>query len=189
MSDNGVQLHVKNQKFGNVEKQSTIFNGNNFEAIIGLGYKSLAFKGVTPFFDEVINQKLLKSNIFAFYFTHQTTGKKPEMTLGYYDNTKYKGDINWMPVEFKYMYGVKLDDIIVGGKRLNVCEGEKYCLVTFDTGSSVSIMPDFVHKKLADNNLPAKGKAFDCEGPQQFGDMIFLIGGKEYIVPAEEWVY
>lgn len=32
------QIHIKGQKFGNVEKQSTIFTGSNFEAIVGLAY-------------------------------------------------------------------------------------------------------------------------------------------------------
>lgn len=49
------QIHIKNQKFGNVEKQSTIFTGHNFEAIIGMAYPQLAEKGVTPVFDEMIN--------------------------------------------------------------------------------------------------------------------------------------
>jgi cathepsin D len=63
------QIHIKGQKFGNVEKQKTIFTGSNFEAIIGMAYPALAEKGVTPVFDEMINQKLLKTNVFAFYFT------------------------------------------------------------------------------------------------------------------------
>jgi len=45
------------------------------------------------------------------------------MTLGYYDKSKFKGDIHWNPVEFKYMYGIKLDDVKVNGKKLNICEG------------------------------------------------------------------
>jgi len=63
------QIHIAAQKFGNVEKQKTIFTGSNFEAIIGMAYPALAEKGVTPVFDEMINQKLLKTNVFAFYFT------------------------------------------------------------------------------------------------------------------------
>ena len=63
------QIHIKDQKFGNVEKQSTIFTGSNFEAIVGMAYPALAERGVTPVFDEMINQKLLKSNVFAFYLT------------------------------------------------------------------------------------------------------------------------
>ena len=63
------QIHIKNQKFGNVEKQHTIFTGSNFEAIVGLAYPALAERGVTPIFDEMINQKLLQSNLFAFYLS------------------------------------------------------------------------------------------------------------------------
>lgn len=47
----------------------TIFTGKNFEAIVGMAYPALAEKGVTPVFDEMINQKLLNQNMFAFYFT------------------------------------------------------------------------------------------------------------------------
>ncbi len=65
------QIHISGQKFGNVEKQSTIFTGHNFEAIVGLAYPALAEKGVTPVFDEMINQGLLKNNIFAFYLTNK----------------------------------------------------------------------------------------------------------------------
>jgi hypothetical protein len=32
------QIQIKNQKFGNVKYQQTIFKGDNFEAIIGMAY-------------------------------------------------------------------------------------------------------------------------------------------------------
>jgi hypothetical protein len=37
-----------------VEKQKTIFNGKNFEAIVGMAYPALAEKGVKPVFDEMM---------------------------------------------------------------------------------------------------------------------------------------
>jgi len=95
------QIHIKNQKFGNVEKQSTIFTGKNFEAIVGMAYPALAEKGVTPVFDEMIEQKLLKKNVFAFYFTSkqaENLGLKSDLTLGYYDSAKFKGDVHWNEV-------------------------------------------------------------------------------------------
>jgi len=36
-----------------------------------LAYPSLAERGVKSIFEEIMNQKLLKSNIFAFYLTHK----------------------------------------------------------------------------------------------------------------------
>ena len=61
-------IKIKAQKFGNVEKQNGIFNGG-FEAIIGMAYPALAEEGVTPVFDNMMNQNLLKNNLFAFYLT------------------------------------------------------------------------------------------------------------------------
>lgn len=95
------QIHIKEQKFGNVEKQKTIFTGTNFEAIIGMAYPALAKAGVKPVFDQMMDQKLLKSNIFAFYFTTkqaEEAGILSDMTFGYYDKEKFKGEITWHPV-------------------------------------------------------------------------------------------
>ena len=47
-------------------------------------------------------------------------GLKSELTLGFYDKKKFSGQMDWHPVQFKYMYGIKLDDIKVNGKPLNL---------------------------------------------------------------------
>lgn len=52
------QLLIKGQKFGNVEKEDSIFR-ENFDAIVGLAYPNFAEKGIAPVFDNMINQKLL----------------------------------------------------------------------------------------------------------------------------------
>jgi hypothetical protein len=61
-----------------------------------MAYPALAEKNVTPLFDEIINQKILKSNIFAFYLTKKSDEKygiKSDLTFGYYDASKFKGEI------------------------------------------------------------------------------------------------
>ena len=146
------QIHIKNQKFGNVEKQKTIFTGSNFEAIIGMAYPALAEKGVTPVFDEMINQKLLKTNVFAFYFTSkqaEAAGMNSDLTFGYYDKSKFKGDVDWHPVLYKYMFGVKLDDVKVNGKALNMCHDKSEgCMITFDSGTSLMSFPTWAAQKM-----------------------------------------
>ena len=150
------QIHIKNQKFGNVEKQSTIFTGKNFEAIIGMAYPALAEKGVTPVFDEMIGQKLLTNNMFSFYLTSkqaETLGMKSDLTLGYYDVAKFTGNIHWNDVKFKYMFGVQLDDVKVNGASTGLCQG-KECLITFDSGTSLMSMPTFASDKLKALGIP-----------------------------------
>jgi len=47
------QILIKNQKFGNVEKEDSIFR-ENFDAIVGLAYPNFAERGITPVFDNMI---------------------------------------------------------------------------------------------------------------------------------------
>jgi len=117
-----------------------------------MAYPALAEKGVVPVFDEMINQKLLKTNVFAFYFTSkqaEQAGMTSDLTFGYYDKSKFKGDVDWHPVQYKYMFGVKLDDVKVGGKELNMCEGKSEgCMITFDSGTSLMSFPTWATQKM-----------------------------------------
>lgn len=148
--EGGGQILIKNQQFGNVESQSKLFDGGTYEAIIGLAYPQLAQPGIKPVFDQMMDQKLLKANLFAFYLTSSQDDKngfKSDLTFGYYDKEKFIGDLHWIPVEFKYMYGVKLDDIIVNKKSTGVCS-ESECLITFDSGTALMAMPSWATDNL-----------------------------------------
>ena len=156
-----------------------------------MAYPALAEKGVKPVFDEMIEQKLLKHNMFAFYFTSkqaENMGMLSDLTFGYYDKAKFKGSIHWNPVEFKYMFGVKLDDVKIGGKSTGVCKG-KTCLITFDSGTSLMSMPTFATKKLLEQGIPTSQQTVPCKNQAEFGDMTLVIGGKDYHLTNEEWMF
>ena len=45
------------------------------------------------------------------------------------------------------MFGVKLDDVKINGKRLNICQNRaEGCLITFDSGASLMAMPSFAFR-------------------------------------------
>jgi cathepsin D len=185
------QIHIKNQKFGNVEKQSTIFTGKNFEAIIGMAYPALAEKGVTPVFDEMIKQNLLQNNVFAFYLTsksNESQGLKSDLTLGYYDRAKFIGNVHWNDIKFKYMFGVELNDVLVNGKSTGLCEGRE-CLITFDSGTSLMSMPTFATEALNKQGVPTANKAVSCKNEKSFGELTLVIGGKKYALDNDEWMF
>lgn len=158
---------IKEQKFGNVEQEKDIFNGD-FEAIIGLAYPALAEPGVAPVFDNMMSQHLLKNNMFSFYLGSSAAGTESDLTFGYYDKTKFQGDLVWHPVLLKYMFGIKLDDIKVNGKSLGFCglEGSgaqrTNCLITVDSGSSMMAMPSFAYDQLPGLKVPAMTNSLDC---------------------------
>jgi len=135
-----------------------------------MAYPALAEKGVTPVFDEMIGQNLLKNNIFAFYLTSKQAedrGMKSDLTFGYYDKEKFKGDMHWNAVDYKYMYGVKLDDIRFNGKSTGVCTkkngSDDPCLITFDSGTSLMSVPKFAAKNFMENGIPTSNFVRKCK--------------------------
>ena len=126
---------------------------------------------------------MLQSNIFAFYL-----GASPQVNLGFYDKSKFKGELDWYPVEDKYGYGIKFDDIKVKGQKLNICDGQSNCLLTIDSGSSQMAFPKWGVDKMVSKGLPAGGHGVACSSPSEMGDLTFVIGGKDYLVPNSDWV-
>lgn len=191
----GGLIHIKDQKFGNTKEASTIFTGHNFEAIVGLAYPELAEPGVTPLFDNMMKQKLLVSNMFAFFMLEteeeQAHNWKPELTLGFYDKTKFVGDVQWHDIKLKYMFGIKLDDIKVNGKALNVCKklkDPKQCLITIDSGSSANGIPSAAIPAFKEANLPVSKNFVECENREDIGSLTYVINGKDYTLNADEWL-
>jgi len=186
-------IKIKNQKFGNVEEQAGIFNGG-FEAIIGMAYPELAEQGVTPVFDNMMSQQLLKNNMFAFYLTTkqaENMGIQSDLTFGYYDKTKFQGELVWHPVIFKYMFGLKLDDIKINGKSLGFCgpNGQRSeCIVTVDSGTTMMSLPGWAFSQIQ-GKVPTHDTPVTCNQQQQFGELTWVINGHEYVFKPDEWVY
>mmetsp|Transcript_35633 Transcript_35633/g.54504 ORF Transcript_35633/g.54504 Transcript_35633/m.54504 type:complete len:89 (-) Transcript_35633:501-767(-) len=85
------------------------------------------------------------------------------MTFGYYDKAKFKGEMKWYNIDFKYMFGVKLDDVLINGKSTGVCNMGKKCLITFDSGTSLMSMPSFATEKLKKDKIPLTNNIVPCK--------------------------
>lgn len=139
-----------------------------------------------------MEKSLLKNNIFAFYITskeNEAKGYHSDMTFGYYDKSKIQGEITWYPITFKYMYGIKLDDIKIAGKSTGVCNGNSECLLTIDSGTSYMSIPSYASKMLTKQGIPLYDKNTKCTSMKQYGDITFTIGGKDYPIPMEDWLF
>jgi hypothetical protein len=113
------------------------------------------------------------------------------MTLGYIDTKKFAGELNWYPVEFKYMYAIKLDDIKVNGKSIGLgCneKDDKKCLITIDSGTSHLAMPSWAYQ-LAKGKIPLRDEGVPCKSTEEFGQLTYVIGGKDYPIPNNEWTF
>ena len=133
----------------------------------------------------------MKDNIFAFYLTPSRSHIESDLTFGYYDKTKFKGEITWHPIVFKYMYGIQLDDIKMNGKSLGLCgpQGkQKDCVITVDSGTTFASVPGWAYNEIM-GKVPTLDNGVDCKSEEDFGKLTWVINGKEYSMEANEWVY
>jgi saccharopepsin len=133
---------------------------------------------------------LLAQNLFAFYLTYEkdeSKGLKSDLTFGYYDKEKFTGEMHWIPIEYKYMFGVNFEDIKINGKSTNVCQNQE-CLVTFDSGTSLMSVPIYAAASLEKQGYPTQDKKVPCKNKEQFGELTYVIHGKDYTIPNNEWV-
>ena len=116
-------------------------------------------------------------------------GLDSELTFGYYDKSKYTGDMVWHPILHKLMFGVQLDDIKVNGKSMHICgnDNQGKCLITVDSGTSEMTMPSWALKKVI-GKMPLKNNPMRCKNQTDFGDLTFVINGFEYTLPNDDWV-
>lgn len=118
------------------------------------------------------------------------SGLDSELTFGYYDKSKYTGDMVWHPILHKLMFGIMLDDIKVNGVPMNLCNNPPnglICLITVDSGTSEMTMPSWAIKKVL-GKMPLKTNPMKCNGTKQFGELTFVINGFEYTLPNDDWV-
>lgn len=117
------------------------------------------------------------------------SGLDSELTFGYYDKSKYTGDMVWHPILHKLMFGIALDDIKVNGVAMNLCNtpNQPLCLITVDSGTSEMTMPSWAIKKVL-GKMPLKTNPMKCNDTKQFGDLTFVINGFEYTLPNDDWV-
>jgi hypothetical protein len=114
------------------------------------------------------------------------------LTFGYYDKSKFKGEIHWNKVENQYMYGVQFEDLLFNGKSSGICKGaeaKKKCLITFDSAHSLMSMPQSAISFLSSKGVPMMNQVKKCKAIEHYGSMAYIIGGKEYKLENDEWMF
>lgn len=109
---------VKNQTFGMIEVQDgRVFEDVPFEGIMGLAFPSMSANGVTPFFDNIIHQKAMPTNEFAFYFSLDTPAANG-VFWGGVDKAFYNDKIEYYPVTDPFYWSLPLLAFQIGNETL-----------------------------------------------------------------------
>lgn len=65
------------QTFGEVTELPLIpFMLAKFDGVLGMGFPAQAVGGVTPVFDHILSQRVLKEDVFSVYYSRWVPGEK-----------------------------------------------------------------------------------------------------------------
>ncbi|KAM9556140.1 cathepsin D [Guaruba guarouba] len=185
-------LKIKNQIFGEAVKQPGItFIAAKFDGILGMAFPRISVDKVTPFFDNIMEQKLIEKNIFSFYLNRDPTAQPGgELLLGGTDPKYYSGDFSWVNVTRKAYWQVHMDAVDVAN-GLTLCKGG--CEAIVDTGTSLITGPTKEVKELqtAIGAKPLiKGQyVIPCDKVSSLPVITLTLGGKPYQLTGEQYVF
>lgn len=165
---------VRRQPFAMIrEMNGDVFSSFPFEGILGLGFKSLSFGGITPFFERVIEQKLLTNNEFAFFFN--VDSDQPSALLwGGIDKDLYHGPIRMFPVVQPHYWALELVDFRVGNTSMKTVgmSGDPVRRLIVDSGTTYFTAPEGLHEQITDQIPEA-----DCDKVNNYPPLTYVLKG------------
>lgn len=178
-------LTIPKQDFAEATSEPGLtFAFGKFDGILGLGYDTISVDKVVPPFYNAIQQDLLDEKRFAFYLgdTSKDTENGGEATFGGIDESKFKGDITWLPVRRKAYWEVKFEGIGLGDEY---AELESHG-AAIDTGTSLITLPSGLAEMINAEIGAKKGwtgqYTLDCNTRDNLPDLIFNFNGYNFTI-------
>ncbi|XP_042198172.1 renin [Callorhinchus milii] len=105
-----------------------------FDGVLGMGFRTISIDGIPPVFDRILDQHVLKEEVFSVYYNRDSYGSPGgELILGGTDPSYYTGDFHYLQLSKKGFWQIEMRGISVGGEILFCSQG---CAAIVDTGSS-----------------------------------------------------
>uniref|UniRef100_F7I3G2 Renin n=1 Tax=Callithrix jacchus TaxID=9483 RepID=F7I3G2_CALJA len=181
------------QTFGEVTEMPALpFMLAEFDGVVGMGFSEQAIGKVTPLFDNIISQGLLKEDVFSFYYNRDSENSQSlggQIVLGGSDPQHYEGNFHYINLIRTGLWQIPMKGVSVGSSTL-LCEDG--CLALVDTGASyISGSTSSIEKLM--EALGAKKRLFDyvvkCNEGPTLPDISFHLGGKEYTLTSADYVF
>ncbi|CCH59222.1 hypothetical protein TBLA_0B03830 [Henningerozyma blattae CBS 6284] len=183
-------LKITKQDFAEATSEPGIsFAFGKFDGILGLAYDTIAVNRVVPPVYNAINQGLLDEPKFAFYLGDASKSKDNggEAVFGGIDETKFEGDITWLPVRRKAYWEVKLEGLGLGEEYTEL---ENHG-AAIDTGTSLITLPSGLAEIINSEIGAKKGwtgqYTIECDKRASLPDMTFTFDGYNFTISPYDY--
>ncbi|XP_020918871.1 renin isoform X2 [Sus scrofa] len=178
------------QTFGEVTELPLIpFMLAKFDGVLGMGFPAQAVGGVTPVFDHILSQKVLKEDVFSVYYSRNSQLLGGEIVLGGSDPQYYQDSFHYVSISKTGSWQIKMKGVSVRSATLLCEEG---CMVVVDTGASYISGPTsslrLLMETLGAKELSTDEYVVNCNQVPTLPDISFHLGGRAYTLTSADYV-
>ncbi|XP_044613551.1 renin [Equus asinus] len=160
-----------------------------FDGVLGMGFPAQAVGGVTPVFDHILSQRVLKEDVFSVYYSRNSHLLGGEIVLGGSDPQYYQGNFHYVSVSKTDSWQIKMKGVSVRSATLLCEEG---CMVVVDTGASYISGPTsslrLLMETLGAKELSSDEYVVNCNQVPTLPDISFHLGGRAYTLTSADYV-
>ncbi|XP_046539810.1 renin [Equus quagga] len=163
-----------------------------FDGVLGMGFPAQAVGGVTPVFDHILSQRVLKEDVFSVYYSRNSKNSHllgGEIVLGGSDPQYYQGNFHYVSVSKTDSWQIKMKGVSVRSATLLCEEG---CMVVVDTGASYISGPTsslrLLMETLGAKELSSDEYVVNCNQVPTLPDISFHLGGRAYTLTSADYV-
>uniref|UniRef100_A0A8C5VNJ7 renin n=1 Tax=Microcebus murinus TaxID=30608 RepID=A0A8C5VNJ7_MICMU len=178
------------QTFGEVTELPLIpFMLAKFDGVLGMGFPAQAVGGVTPVFDHILSQGVLKEDVFSVYYSRNSHFLGGEIVLGGSDPQYYQGSFHYVSISKTGSWQIKMKGVSVRSATLLCAEG---CTAAVDTGASYISGPvgslRLLMEALGAQELSTDQYVVNCHQAPTLPDISFHLGGRAYTLTSADYV-
>ncbi|XP_069897561.1 renin isoform X3 [Dipodomys merriami] len=178
------------QVFGEVTELPLIpFMLAKFDGILGMGFPAQAVGGITPVFDHILSQRILKEDVFSVYYSRDSRLPGGELVLGGSDPQHYQGNFHYVSISKPGSWQITMKGVSVGSTTLLCEEG---CVAVVDTGASYISGPTsslrLIMEALGAKEQSADEYVVNCNEVPTLPDISFHLGGRAYTLTSGDYI-